>query len=62
MFADKFIAQEEIVDGQYTVSIDLKGFLKPAEIDSFKSDFKELQETCSEDLNDIYKLKGDKIR
>jgi len=62
MSVDKFIKQGKIVDGQYTVSMDLKGLFEPEDRDRFKSYLEELKDTCGGGKTDIYRLEGNKIK
>ena len=62
MSADKIIKIGRIIDGQYSISIDLNSLFKPEDIDKFKSGVKELTKSCDRDQTDIYRFEGDKFR
>ena len=61
MPSNKFIKHSRISKGQYTVSIDLRGFLNSEELKDFKKNIKDLFNDCEDDIGDIYKYDGNKL-
>lgn len=61
MPSNKFIKHSRISKGQYTVSIDLRGFLNSEELKGFKKNIKDLFNDCDDDIGDVYKYDGNKL-
>ncbi len=61
MFSNKFIKCNEILNGQYTVSIDLQKVFDPAALNKFKNNFQELSKDCGDDASRILELNGNKL-
>jgi len=62
MHSNNSIKCSEISDGQYTVSIDLRGIYNSEKLKSFKKKVKELSNDCDGDTSRIYKFDGNKLR
>jgi len=62
MHSNNSIKCSEISDGQYTVSINLRGFYNLDKLKGFKKKIKELSNDCDGDTSGIYKFDGNKLR
>jgi hypothetical protein len=58
MHSNNSIKCSEISDGQYTVSIDLRGIHNSDKLKGFKKKIKELSNDCDGDTSGIYKFDG----
>ena len=62
MSSDKFITKEKIIDGQYSVSMDLKGLFEPEGRKRFEVGFEELKKSCCEGIDNFCRLDGHKLK